>query len=233
MSGLINSIKSLFYKKDKTLKRGKISPSGQVLEEVHQDKNNTSYNRYPIIFQGIKDYCDDVYDSLPILSYGCSTGEECFTIRNDYLRLVPIIGVDIDENNLKIACDGNPKDSGITFLFSDNGNLLSNAPYQVILCMSVLCRWPDTENMDDISSLYTFEKFQSKLEELHSLLNIGGLLVIYNANFRFCDTTLYEKYKVFKVNENPENEFVHKFDKTNQKIISGDYMEWIFIKTQE
>lgn len=204
------------------------------ITEVHQVRTNTCYDRYPVLFQQLQECCSDDLNSHPILSYGCSTGEECFTLREKYFEKSPIVGVDINKENLQIAKNKNASNSRIQFLFSNQSNLLAKAPYSAILCMSVLCRWPESENIEDISELYSFTKFEEKLNELHALLAVGGALVIYNASFRFVDTFLYEKYKVFRNDGvNIESDFVHKFDTKNKKLITQHYPEWIFIKEKE
>jgi len=200
------------------------------VEAVHQVRTNTCFDRYPVLFQQLKECCEDDIKALPILSYGCSTGEECFTLRDKYFQKTRIVGVDIVEENIEVAKNNIRDRENINFLFSEHDNLLLDSPYQAILCMSVLCRWPESEPIENIADLYAFNKFQSKLDELHSLLAIGGVLVIYNASFLFSDTFLYNKYDVFKGEGIINTDFVHKFDKNNVKMEKKPYREWIFIK---
>jgi len=161
------------------------------------------------------------------LSFGCSTGEECASLREKYFLDDPIAGVDIDEDNLQSCLEKNIPDT--EFLYSNHRNLSKHAPYQAIFAMSVLCHWPKSKAIQNISGLYTFDRFESKLSELHSLLQIGGLLIVFNANFRFCDTVLYNKYNVMDTSGSGKGN-VHKFGKDNMKLKEQTYAECIFIK---
>ena len=49
--------------------------------KLNQNHTTTLYNRYPKVFQEIKDI---VIDPKNILSFGCSTGEECITMQELY-----------------------------------------------------------------------------------------------------------------------------------------------------
>jgi len=200
-----------------------------IPQKVHQVKNSTSYDRYPIIFQAVKQSSSNHGLTMPLLSYGCSTGEECFTLREKYFSTTPILGVDIDKRNLQICRKRNTY-SDICFLSSNMVTLTTHAPYQVIFCMSVLCRWPDSEHINDISKLYPFRRFSETLEDIHPLLEVGGLLVIYNASFRFSDTALSSKYRVLDIPAQNESGFVHKFSVGNKKLRDQNYSDCIFIK---
>ncbi len=183
---------------------------------IHQKNNTTEYNRYPKIFEECKKY----FKKPPkILSFGCSTGEECWTLANDYFPDSKITGIDIDKNILyKAELQNHHKN--ITYTDKLTGK------YDLIFCMSVLCRWEDTKDKADCSSIYHFKQFEEQLMKLDSHLNKGGLLVIYNANFRLKDTVIYYKYKPYK---KIQSGFVTKFDENNQ-VIGTNYFETIFIK---
>ena len=99
--------------------------------------------------------------------------------------------------------------------------------------MSVLCRWPDSKELIDISKLYPFKKFEEALVFLHSNLKLNGILVLYNCNFLFSDTKLYSKYKALVSPVITESGFVQKFDKNNLKIENSTFSECIFIKGQK
>ena len=61
----------------------------------------TSMDRYPVIFNGCKDYFEGK-KNIKILSYGCSTGEDVLTLRK-YFPDIRIVGADINIHSLKIV----------------------------------------------------------------------------------------------------------------------------------
>src|SRR6185436_431998 len=75
--------------------------------QQHQLTSTTSPDRYPELFTEAAKACRQQTDGFTtILSYGCSTGEECFSL-NKYFKKAKIIGVDINKLNLKKAIQKN------------------------------------------------------------------------------------------------------------------------------
>lgn len=188
----------------------------RLLPGSHQLTSTTSYNRYPEIFTAVRKlFKNDNTADLKILSFGCSTGEECFTL-NEYFPGAAIIGADISWINLIRAVWRN-RHKNIGFVYSSSKNLRAHAPYHIIFCMSVLCRWEDTKDLDDCGHIYPFEKFHATVTELASLLAEGGILVIYNSNFRFEDTDIFSNFEIIPAPVNNSG-FVHKFDRNNKRL---------------
>lgn len=186
-----------------------------LYRDQHQLTSTTEMNRYPELFSAVKEL---VASSHPrVLSYGCSTGEECATLE-EYLNPSLLVGADINEENLKIARHrfSSPR---LHFIPSTVSDLAAHAPYDIVFCLSVLCRWEDTRDVEDCSSIYPFEKFSMAIAQLDSFLTPGGLLVIYNSNFRFEDTETYVRsaYKPVPTPAVPDSGFVHKFDRQNRR----------------
>lgn len=207
---LINNIKKLYRKQ---------------FQGQHQLTSSTKINRYPEIFEDTKQYFEEQKVNPKILSYGCSTGEECFSLVS-YFPKAKVKGLDINKVNLKIARQKNAHNN-IEYIFSNAKNLKQQKPVDLIFCMSVLCRWEDTKDKANSSDIYPFSKFESTLMELDEVLEKGGLLVIYNSNYRFSDTGLYSRYKPLKTYAN--NGFVHLFDKNGDRL-TENYGEVIFRK---
>ena len=190
---------------------------------LHQISNVTEYNRYPVIFRECAKY---FFGKKPsILSFGCSDGREVKTLRDLYFYDSVIDGVDISKQVIE-ECKNLHLDEKISFYNSEE---FRGSRYDLIFCMSVLCRWPQTEHLSDCSQEYTFEQFETQVLALDKLLNENGLLVIYNANFLFTDTVLKNKYRVMESDVLVESGFVKKFDKKN-KAIEKAYRYSIFIK---
>lgn len=194
----------------------------------HQISNVTKYNRYPNIFQVCSEYFSKkpLSQPLSILSFGCSDGTEVFTLRDLYFKDAYIQGVDISEEMIKV-CNSKNTDTNIRFTLSNE--ISSNDWYDVIFCMSVLCRWPKTQHILDCSNEYPFVEFDKQVVQLYNHLNKGGLLVIYNSNFCFYESKIYPNFSPLTDPRIKESGFVHKFNSKNQKI-DTNYPDCIFIK---
>lgn len=183
--------------------------------DQHQLTSTTEMNRYPELFQAVRDRWRG---SPPlVLSYGCSTGEECATLEG-YLQPQLIIGADINESNLRAARRKftSPR---LRFVQSDPAILMAQGPFEIVFALSVLCRWEDTRDVEDCSSIYPFEKFASAVALLDRLVAPGGLLVMYNSNFRFEDTETYAaSYTTEDTPAIADSGFVHKFDRFNRRL---------------
>jgi trans-aconitate methyltransferase len=168
----------------------------------------------------------DKNKKINTLSFGCSSGEECFS-QKEYFDKYEVVGADICPMALEEAKKNNTNPN-ISFFQSTDKNISKNGPYDIIYCMSVLCRWPDSKGLEDITEVYKFSDFEKRLEFLHKNLNPQGCLVLYNTNFRFSDSVLYDQYDHLKLDvEN--GGFVHKFD-VNNKRVHAPYKEIIFKK---
>lgn len=188
--------------------------------QQHQLTSTTSADRYPELFTEAKVVFESHVNkkNIRILSFGCSTGEECFSLK-EYFPNASIIGVDINKQNLKKASSKNIyKD--VKFLNSTEENIKAEGNYDLIFCLSVLCRWEDTKYVDNCEKLYPFKKFESTLLMLSDNLLPNGLLVIYNSNFRFEDTEVFlkEGFEVVPTPSVADSGFVYKFDRDNKRM---------------
>jgi SAM-dependent methyltransferase len=202
---------------------------GKLRPGVHQVRTDTETDRYPEIFRFVFDFLRRAGGDRPnILSFGCSTGEECFSIRQ-YSPQASILGLDILRENVYLAQNRN-HDPGISFRRSTVANLRGGAPYDAIFAMSVLCRWPDTMEIDECSKTYPYRRFEKSVSALDEVLAPGGLLIIYNANFCFTDSATSERYAPLTVPDSSDSGFVHKFSTENRKLRDQDYGYCVFRK---
>ncbi|MFG1402346.1 polysaccharide pyruvyl transferase family protein [Xanthobacter sediminis] len=162
----------------------------------NQESNWTKYDRTPEIFREVS----ALGPSPKILSFGCSTGEEVRTLRDKYFPYSAIHGIDIDREIIDSNQRNNP-DPDIEY-FSDPEKLDSD--YDLIFCMSVLCRWPDRQD------LYYFETFHKTLLSIDRRLKPGGLLVIYNGQFFLEETILRDHYEAVEI-DHRDSGFVKKY----------------------
>jgi hypothetical protein len=183
----------------------------------HQLTSTTEYDRYPALFGEVVRNITG-RNEVKILSFGCSTGEECFTLRS-YFPYARITGVDISHSNLRKAKSKNA-DPNIEFLLSTPENVSANGNYDVIFCLSVLCRWEDTKDLRNCERIYPFKKFEESVIDLCENLKPGGLLVIYNSNFRFEETSVANAFQILETPAIQDSGFVHKFDRNNNRVNS-------------
>ena len=184
----------------------------------NQKSNATKYNRYPEIFREVKQI---IHSPMQILSFGCSTGEECNTLHELYYPNVKIIGLDISENIIKENIKKN-KYKNIEY-YSKLENITEKS--DIIFANSVLCMWPEKKGM------YTFQTFENTLEIIDNFLKKDGYLCIYNSKYLFDETNLFVKKKYEKINTlYKETGFVTKYHKNNHKI-NKKYPFFLFKKT--
>jgi hypothetical protein len=160
-----------------------------MLPPPQQRSRSTGPNRYPEIFRIAKSFFRGV--SISILSFGCSTGEEVETL-NDYFSNCIIDGCEINEETKKLATE---RVKGFTH---KNKIAIVDEPmrkYNCIFAMSVLCRHEDERDYARLFQIYPFSMFEGAVEYLHEHLEIGGLMIIYNSNYRFSDTKISTGYK--------------------------------------
>lgn len=187
----------------------------KLVKEQHQLTSVTANNRYPELFNEVRAATADK-QTLSILSFGCSTGEECFSLQS-YFPNSKITGVDINKSNLRKANRKNTHQN-IKFLFSTPEAIADNGKYDMIFCLSVLCRWADTENLENCGHIYPFSKFSQTVTMLADHIKSGGLFVVYNSNFRFEDTEAFKNFKIMTTPAVHDSGFVHKFDSENNRI---------------
>jgi len=186
-----------------------------VNKNAHQYNNTTDYDRYPEIFNEAIVLNNGKNENLEILSFGCSTGEECHTI-SEYFPQSSITGVDINLMNLKKAKSEYGNSKRLNFMNSDEFEGQKGKKFDIIFCMSVLCRWEDTKDISNCNDVYPFEVFQNLLKDLDKRLNQGGMFVIYNSNYCFSNTNLFENYEVVS-SPIKDSGFVHKYNADGQR----------------
>lgn len=189
----------------------------KLVKEQHQLTSVTADNRYPELFNEVRSFFE-ARSITSILSFGCSTGEECFSLQS-YFPNAKITGVDINKANLRKANRKN-KHEKIRFLFSTPETIMQNGKYDVIFCLSVLCRWEDTKDLENCGHIYPFSKFSQTISMLAQQVKSGGLLVVYNSNFNFEDTDAFKDFVIVPTPSVHDSGFVHRFDSHNNRITS-------------
>lgn len=168
-----------------------------LLPSVHQISPKTALDRYPELFAGAAAAAPD---ARRILSFGCSTGEECASLKT-YFPDAEIVGAEINRLSLWRAgrrYGGN----GISFTYADDKALAALAPFDVIFCMTVL-RDTALDREASIRDRYPFDRFDERVRFLDRLLRPGGLFVFYGNMYRFGDTSAAKRYETIPLDHIP------------------------------
>ena len=198
-------------------------------KQFHQTSHYTEANRYPDLFEICHDYFKE--QSAPkILSYGCSTGEEVFSL-GDYLPNASIIGTDISKWCIKESCK---KNVGNRFAFVHSGSeqfeLLDN--FDAIFCLAVFQHPKNREEFVNKATKYVFSQFEQQLIILDKKLKTGGLLFIDECDFNFLETRLVLNYFPLQSSNNKLSRERPLFNKWNQKISDTQKNYRVFLKSK-
>ncbi len=197
---------------------------------LYQPYGTTSIDRYPEIFQLVRQSVGDSATTR-ILSFGCSTGEEVFCLRRYFPEAI-IFGLDINPFNIAVCRFRHLRhgDKGINFATAGSTAREADASFDAIFAMAVFrhgdLNLPTPPPTSD--HLIRFADFEQSVADLARVLKPGGLLVIENAMFRFCDTRLARDFEtVLKVNL---EERVPLYNSNNVLLPDSKYPDVIFRK---
>lgn len=201
-------------------------PSGSVM----QTASTTFYDRHPDLFLALKNLVDEhVFQrDIKILSFGSSTGEECFSLRK-YFPTASIVGAEINSISRGKAIKNN-SDSNIMFIDSVDELIAEAGPYDVIFALSVLCKNPEAMHTDDLSTIYSFDTFERFVKLLCTNLNSGGWLVIRSSNYSFTDSELSKGFNIVESNQLREPQDFPKFYPNGKKKDNFKERDEIFQK---
>ena len=196
----------------------------------HQRSTLTAPDRYPLLFQQAKLYFMNKADNPNILSFGCSTGEEVFTL-GKYLPNAHVVGIDINKWCLRQCWknNGNPRQYSFLYRFSREFEAAGN--FDAIFCLAVFQRTENRTNEDNsISTTYTFGQFEQEITMLDGKLKEGGLFVIDHSDFSFKDAFCSKNYLPLPFENNQLLRYRPLFDRNNQKIAETQNNFRMFVK---
>jgi SAM-dependent methyltransferase len=170
-----------------------------AIEGSHQPSTTSSAGRYQAIFSAAALAVDVVNPS--VLSFGCADGYELNDLATKHFHHGRVVGCDIDLDAQRIAALCNAQPARVKIIGADPAHLAEHGPYDVIVAMAVLCRWPETRCIENISEYYPFSRFEEQLRQFIELLVPGGVLCVYNSNYRVVDSSLMAQLEVIT---NPE-----------------------------
>ena len=182
------------------------------------------------IFQLVRERIGDGVD-LRLLSFGCATGEEVFSLRRHF-PMATIVGFDINRHNIAVCRSRlrRAKDSRLIFAQAASTAGEAEASYDAIFAMAVfrhgdLNLSPPPPKCDH---RLRFADFERSVTDLTRCLKSGGLLVIHNAMFRFGDTRVAAQFEPVEC----KGHFLDGplYDRENCSLAAGHYPYVIFRK---
>ncbi len=187
-------------------------PRGQF-----QYRSLTKADRYPRIFTFLQAELA-AHENPRLLSFGCATGEEVFSLRR-YLPRAVIKGIDINPHNIEVGQARLKGEGDIRSFFqcASSVEAESTASYDAVLCMAV---FQHSALKDPVivscANYIRFEDFERTLADIARILKPGGLLAIRHANFDFCDTVVSAGFgSVFRIE--PDGHPQPRFGRDNRR----------------
>lgn len=198
---------------------------------LYQPYGTTSDDRYPEIFQFVRESIGDSRD-ISILSVGCSTGEEVFSLRR-YFPQAKIVGLDINPLNILICRFRNRRngDRRTYFAVANSTAGQEDASHDAIFAMAVY-RHGDlnvAEPPSKCDNRIRFADFERSVADLARILKPGGLLVIEHAMFRFADASVASQFSPSFRSETHERGPV--YDRNDRIVRDADYQDVVFRKS--
>jgi hypothetical protein len=190
--GKLSKLRNLARSGREALQRRLWQPVGEEpvsLPGQFQAYNYTLPDRYPWLFQFAAASLAAATD-LRLLSFGCSRGDEVFTLCK-YFPTAAIKGIDIDPANIAHCQSRMPAGAKQSIAFATAASTESEADeaYDAIFCLAVLCLGDLTTTGAQVCTpRLCFKDFDATVGDLARCLKPGGLLFLHTTNFRFCDT---------------------------------------------
>ena len=197
---------------------------------LYQHRSVTAPDRYPGIFSFVREELTDIAQPR-LLSFGCATGEEVFSLRQ-YFPRAAIKGIDINRANIA-ACrrrwhkaGGDP---GIVFEHTDSAVRELPASYDAVFCMAVFVRWQLKEDPNVATALphLSFADFERATAELATSVRADRFLIVRHAMFRFSDTAAAKDFECVLRLPKPEA-FFPRFGPDNRRLPDDAEEEVVF-----
>lgn len=169
-------------------------------DDVLQPETYTRLDRHPALFRMLAQRLAQVPEPR-ILSVGCATGEEAFTLAG-YLPRARIEATDVNPGCIAVARRRLRERGGGTIRFHcaawpDRDRW---EPQDAVLCLSVLRHARlDAERPASSAAILPFARYAAMIDALDACLRPGGTLILWGSNFRFADTAVSGRYREVSV----------------------------------
>lgn len=142
---------------------------------------DTFEERYPDLFDALAKHLEHLPEPR-ILSFGCSSGAEVRALRRR-MPAARLVGVDPNRRAIAVARKADPAGD-----YRIQGTVPNGEGYDSILAMAVLRHGQlEAKRPASADPVFPFRRFEEALDRLDIELNVGGLIAIGHAHFRFAD----------------------------------------------
>lgn len=157
-------------------------------EVLFQPFPDTWEERYPVLFDALADRLAHL-PAPRVLSFGCSSGAELRALRQR-MPQARLTGIDLNPRALAKARAADP-----TSEYREAAAPCPGECFDAVLALAVF-RHGDLEAQrpDDCSAVLPFARFAQGIAALDAVLEPGGWLAIWHAQFRFADTPTAADY---------------------------------------
>jgi 2-polyprenyl-3-methyl-5-hydroxy-6-metoxy-1,4-benzoquinol methylase len=218
-----------------------ISPQLRNVRTLQRDPNSkllqpssvTSPDRYPALFDFVREQLSTVR-TPNILSYGCSSGEEVFSLHG-YVPNANIKGLDINSVSIKICQKRLARKPlpNLQFVCANSPAGEPSDAYDAIFCMAVLRHGAlQADRPDRCDAHIRFADVAALVEDLARCLKPGGFLVVENSQFRFSDMPAASNFDVVYSRLERQTLDYPIYGPDNRRIKEAVYAEKIFRKRQ-
>jgi SAM-dependent methyltransferase len=162
-----------------------------------QPYSHTLPDRYPWLFEFVTESLGKG-SACQLLSFGCSRGDEVFTLRG-YFPSANIKGIDISPRNIQVCRERARQQqmSGVSFGVAADTFTEPAQHYDAIFCLAVLCHGDlSTYGANHSDPLISFAQFSRIVAGFAYCLKPNGWLLLLTTNFRFCDTDTAQDFDV-------------------------------------
>jgi SAM-dependent methyltransferase len=163
----------------------------------YQTYSYTRPDRYPWLFEFAARQLGS-QRPLRILSFGCSRGDEVFSLRR-YFPAATLKGIDVNRHNIArcLARVRVEKPTNMSFATAASTADEPTGSYDAIFCLAVLVSGDlTTSGAQRCDPVFHFERFDRQIADFARCLKPGGLLILHTTNFRFCDTAVAGDFTV-------------------------------------
>ena len=187
-----------------------------------QPYNHTLPDRYPWLFRFAATEIGH-RDPLNLLSFGCSRGDEVFTLET-YFPRANIRGIEIDPRDVAV-CRSRVQSGRVSFVQGASTAEEPSAAYDAIFCLAVLCRGDlTTSGAERCDPYLRFADFERMVADFARCLTPGGLLLLHTTNFRFEDTAVSRDFDVVLAADPSQLAPDVLFDRNNQLLPGQRYL---------
>lgn len=192
---------------------------------LFQPFGDTQEDRYPDVFAFVAQHLAGRDTS--ILSVGCSTGEEVFSLKR-YCPNARIKELDISPPRIAI-CRRQAAARGVAdvaFAVAGDTGMEPCDGYDAVLAMAVFRHGGLSDGPPECGHLLSFAMFERAMAGLSRCLRPGGLLAIRHANFRFADTASAADFAVVLEAEGGSP----LYDRQNRRLPEAAMEACVFLK---